>query len=710
MDKTYFRYHVHSSYSLCDSTTDFKKYVDAVAAEGGKAIAFTEHGNIFEWTKKKQYCDKKGIKFVCGIEAYLTLGAEFGKIKDNYHVVLLAKNYKGVQEINMLFSNSYEDDHYYYKPRITFDEFLNISDNVITTSACLGGPLYQIPKTIDKLTQKKSDIESSLKLILADYNKLVTGKNSNSAANIKKANKFEKQIEELKSEISNTEKAIEKMKESYIPLLKKFNYLEVQHHPESEEQKKYNVMLYKYAKKYGKKLIAGTDTHSFNAYEAECRKLFIEEKFNKGKVEKYPYEDCFDLTWKSYDELVECFKKQNALPEAVYLQAIDETNRLAEEIEDFELDRNFKYNDIPGVEDTKAELMKRINERFIEKKEKGIIPQKDCKAYLNRIREEFRVLNKIGMTGFILFMSNLMTWIREQKIPVSPCRGSVGGCLIAYIVDIIDLDPIQRNTVFSRFANEDRIELGDIDIDIPPDQRHLVYDYIISSYPETQTAYIITFTTQKALGTIDLLGRVYKDTVTPKETEKIKEQFKENYRTLTEKFPEFFEECKETLGFGSDAEIEFIKTYGKAIKAPNEDIDKIVEFHKRNSAPLRTAYPNFAKYYNGLFGVPFAQSVHPAGIVVAPSYVNLPRDYGVFQNDGKRIISIDMDECHDVSLVKYDILGLKQMQILRITCETAKIRVPLSYEMNWEDPVVWKHMMDSPVGLFQFEGRHNCSH
>lgn len=461
MDKTYFRYHVHSSYSLCDSTTDFKKYVDAVAAEGGKAIAFTEHGNIFEWTKKKQYCDKKGIKFVYGIEAYLTLGAEFGKIKDNYHVVLLAKNYKGAQEINMLFSNSYEDDHYYYKPRITFDEFLNISDNVITTSACLGGPLYQIPKTIDKLTQKKSDIESSLKLILADYNKLVTGKNSNSAANIKKANKFEKQIEELKSEISNTEKAVEKMKESYIPLLKKFNYLEVQHHPESEEQKKYNVMLYKYAKKYGKKLIAGTDTHSFNAYEAECRKLFIEEKFNKGKVEKYPYEDCFDLTWKSYDELVECFKKQNALPEAVYLQAIDETNRLAEEIENFELDRNFKYNDIPGVEDTKAELMKRINERFIEKREKGIIPQKDCKAYLNRIREEFRVLDKIGMTGFILFMSNLMTWIREQKIPVSPCRGSVGGCLIAYIVDIIDLDPIQRNTVFSRFANEDRIELGD---------------------------------------------------------------------------------------------------------------------------------------------------------------------------------------------------------------------------------------------------------
>ena len=79
-------------------------------------------------------------------------------------------------------------------------------------------------------------------------------------------------------------------------------------------------------------------------------------------------------------------------------------------------------------------------------------------------------------------------------------------------------------------------------------------------------------------------------------------------------------------------------------------------------------------------------------------------------NDGKRVLSIDMDECHDVSLVKYDILGLKQMQILRLTCETAGIRVPLSHEMDWGDPIVWKHMMDSPIGIFQFEGRHNCSH
>ena len=74
-----------------------------------------------------------------------------------------------------------------------------------------------------------------------------------------------------------------------------------------------------------------------------------------------------------------------------------------------------------------------------------------------------------------------------------------------------------------------------------------------------------------------------------------------------------------------------------------------------------------------------------------------------------QVIAIDMDSCHDVALVKYDILGLKQLQILRENCEYANIKVPYSHEMNWDDEFVWKHMTDSPVGLFQFEGKHNCS-
>lgn len=460
MSNTYFRYHVHSCFSLCDSTTKYEKYIDAVAKEGGKGIAFTEHGNIFEWVGKKEYCDKKGIKYVHGMEAYLTQGDQYGKIRDNYHIVLLAKNYEGVKEINKLFSLSYKKDHFYFKPRITFEEFLNISDNVITTSACLGGPLNKIPKQIDTFKQKIEENEKNIKSLTLQYNESILSKNANEPKGIKKTEGLSKEIKKLKEKTKLLEENIEFLGDMYIPLLKKFDFLEIQYHINSEEQKKLNIMLWKYAKKYNKKLIAGTDTHSMNAYEGECRKLLIFDK-RKGDPDAVSYEDELDLSWKSYSELVDSFEKQGALSKKIYIEAIENTNKLLDTIEDFKLDKSFKYNDIPGVKDTKIALQQRINERFVEKREKGIIPADKVKIYLERIREEFRVLDKIGMTGFILFMSNLMTWIREKEIPVSPCRGSVGGCLIAYITDIIDLDPIKRNTVFSRFANEDRIELGD---------------------------------------------------------------------------------------------------------------------------------------------------------------------------------------------------------------------------------------------------------
>lgn len=702
---TCFRYHMHSNYSLCDSTTWYQRYVDEVVKEGGKGIAFSEHGNIFEWVAKKQYCDKNGIKYVHAIEFYLTQGDKFGNIRDNYHVIAMAKNYEGVKEINTLFSLSYQKDHFYFKPRITFEDFLNISDNVITTSACLGGPLNQIPKTITSLQTKISELDDSLKALSLEYNKAVVAKNATSSKGQKKIEKITQTIQNIEKEIKQYEENIDFLKKSYIPLLKKFDYLEIQSFINSDEQKEYNKLLYKYAKKYGKQLIAATDTHSMNQYEAECRKLLIKDRFKKAGND-LPYEDDLDLTWKTYDELVDCFERQGALPKDVYMEAIENTNKLLDQIESFELDTSFKYNDIPGVVDTKAGLQQRINEKFIDKKNRGLIPKEDTKKYLERIREEFRVLDKIGMTGFILFMSDLVTWVRSKGIPIGPCRGSVGGCLIAYICDIIDLDPIKRNTVFSRFANEDRVELGDIDIDIPPDQRHLVFEYITQCYPETQTARVITFGTQKALGTIDALCRV--NNISIPEGKLIKSTFKENFEQLNRKFPEFFDEYKgDVLGFGSKPEVDCIRKYAEKIKYDEKDLEKLVNWHLANSAELRNKYPEIVKYYNGLFGVPISQGMHAAGIIVAPSYINLYSEYGVLRNGEDQIISIDMDLCHDVSLVKYDILGLKQLQILRIACETANMKVPDSCDVDWDDAVVWKHMLDHPVGLFQFEKRNS---
>src|SRR5574344_1955612 len=136
-------YHLHTDNSLLDSVTNYQEYIDKAVELGQTAIAFTEHGNIYNWTKKKMACDKAGIKYIHGVECYLT-ETHAEKERDNFHTVLLAKNEAGVLEINRLVSRSTEESHFYYKPRISFDEFLEISKNVIKISACLASPLNKL--------------------------------------------------------------------------------------------------------------------------------------------------------------------------------------------------------------------------------------------------------------------------------------------------------------------------------------------------------------------------------------------------------------------------------------------------------------------------------------------------------------------------------------------------------------------------------------
>ena len=146
-------YHLHSDLSNgvtnIDSVTKFTEYVDYAKSLGMTALGFSEHGCIFEHIKKKEAIEKAGMKYIHGEEFYLTENLET-KQKDNYHIVIMAKNYDGFLELNKLSSISFNrstahtcnmPEHFYYVPRITMDELESISDNLICTSACLGGVL-----------------------------------------------------------------------------------------------------------------------------------------------------------------------------------------------------------------------------------------------------------------------------------------------------------------------------------------------------------------------------------------------------------------------------------------------------------------------------------------------------------------------------------------------------------------------------------------
>lgn len=149
--KNYVAYHVHTELSLLDSCTNFKLYVDKAKELGQSAICFTEHGNTYNWVEKKLYCAEQGVKYLHGVECYLTQAllvendkSEMVKVRDNYHTILIAKNYAGLQELNTLIDISTREDHTYYKPRLSFDEFKKISSNIIKISACLASPLNKL--------------------------------------------------------------------------------------------------------------------------------------------------------------------------------------------------------------------------------------------------------------------------------------------------------------------------------------------------------------------------------------------------------------------------------------------------------------------------------------------------------------------------------------------------------------------------------------
>lgn len=710
----YTAYHVHSWDSLLDSCTDFRDYADRAAELGQKALAITEHGNIYNWIEKKMYINSKGLKYIHGVECYLTASLE-DKVRDNYHTILLAKNYKGVQEINLLVDKSTQPDHRYYKPRITFDEFFNISDNVIKISACLASPLNKYPNDIVKSIQEQT----------FELNKKMD-KDINELENQKKDKKKEvewikyyddaheppwyyrctpqeayvenidSQIESVKrhykEEIKRVESINKTSRDIFYKLLNTYDYYEIQPH-DFPEQKRYNEFLYKASLQTGKPLIAGTDTHSINSYKAQCRSIL-----QKAKKIEYADEDKLDLTYESYKELVEMFRKQGCnIPFDVILEAIEETNRMADSIEDFVLDTSVKY---PKVYDNEEEVLKqRILKMFKEKIDNGIIDKKKIPEYKQKIAEEMRVFKKINMVGFMLFMSELVCWCWDNGIPVGPCRGSVGGSEIAYITDIIDVDPMVWNTIFSRFANEDREEVGDIDLDISPDQRELVYNHIIESFGYDKTAYILAIGTISDKGTIDEIGRALDIPLT--EVAKIKElysSYKDSIDSTGKRIKDIenrnnFDEIKNA---SKDSELYGLRRDYENKLSEHENALKNMKNLKDNQ------YREVFYYFDGLNGTPISQSIHPAGIVVSP--VTLPDNYGTFWSDGKRILCINMEEIHDgAGLVKYDLLGLKNLQIIRKCYEYVGKSYPRSHQINWNDKNVWNDIIVSPAGVFQFE-------
>lgn len=591
--KSYIMYHCHSDYSLLDSCTKYQDYIDLAVRDGSRALSISEHGKPMNWTEKWAACKRAGLRYIHSVEIYLTESLD-EKVRDNFHTVLMARNMDGVRELNRLVSMSCDKQHFYYTNRMSFEEFLAMSDNIISTSACLASPLWKL----------------------------------------------------------NPEHPM------YEQLVRKYTFLEVQGH-NHPDQIAFNERLLQLSQQYGVPLIAGTDTHSSTQYKAECRAVLLSAK---GK--SYGDEDAFDLTYKTYEELTEMFKRQGVLTDAQIEESIQNTNLLYDMTEEIELDTRIKYPILYGSrERDEEEFEKSVQAGLKEKVDAGVIKPEQIEGFNEAITEEMRVFKKLGMTGFMLCQSELIKWCKSQGFAIGTARGSVGGSRIAYLTDIIDLNPEQWKTVFSRFANEDREEIGDIDIDCVESDRPAIFKYITDRFGNDKTARVASFGTLQAKGVIDDVGRHL---------------------------------AKKWVADHPDADKE---KNPWALKA----MARIKSEYETDQEATKAAYPELFYYFDGLLDTKISQSVHPAGMVISP--VTLPDNYGVFDKEGDMCLMLDMENIHDFTgLAKYDFLVLKTVQVIRDTCKYIGVDYPQSHQIDWNDDEVWDNIITSPIALFQMEG------
>ena len=363
-----------------DSVTGFQDYVDKAKECGMKALAISEHGNILEWWHKKCAIEKAGMKYIHAVEAYVTYSLK-EKIRDNYHCLLIAKNYEGFLELNKLISNSFNkhDNHFYYSPRITYDELKNTSDNIIVSTGCLGGILNKADENlyldfIDWLIQNKSRC-----------------------------------------------------------------FLEIQHH-NVDEQIAYNKKLINLSKRFNIPLLATTDTHCLNNIHVKGREIL-----QLAKNIKFEEESGWDLTFKTYDELCVAFEKQG-ISASVYKVALENTNKIADMVEPFDLDKNTKY---PKIYDNPEQTFKnKINQGIREHRE--VLSQYPKQKVKDIVNEEFEVYKKVGAIDFMLLEVYLREWEKQNGIQCGFGRGSVSGSMIAYLLDVTQMNSLKFNLNFFR--------------------------------------------------------------------------------------------------------------------------------------------------------------------------------------------------------------------------------------------------------------------
>lgn len=565
MSEHFTHIHLHTEYSLLDGAISLDSLISAAKKHNFKALAITDHGNVFGAVKFFQKCKKAGIKPVLGMEAYFTENAQVRDAENKYyHLILLVQNKQGYQNLCKLISYSYQEG-FYFKPRIDYEILKKHSDGLIVTSACLGG---HIPK-----------------LLMSGQDALA-------------------------------EEKIDWFLDVFGP--ERF-YLEVQP-DDQEEQKILNQKLFALSKKKGIKLVAAGDCHypSMDDHEAHEIMLSIQTHDKLDNPNRYTFGAC-RVPIRSTQEMLSLFPDH---PEAIWNagEIIDKCTF------DFETDKLFfPQFPIPAEHTTESFFKELCTQGLAQLKEKKLIDSSREAEYDARLTLEMDLIISMGFVGYFLVVSDFIQWAYRTGIPVGPGRGSAAGSLVAWSLQITNIDPLRYNLLFERFLNPERITMPDIDIDFCIEGRERVIEYIAQKYGHKNVCHIITFGTMMAKGVIKDVARVLGFSF-------------EDSNAITSLIPE---QLKITL------------------KESLEQEPRLTELLENNPKAKRLFDIAFK-----LEGLTRHASKHAAGIVISPQPVDEVLPLYVPAKTTELVAQYAMTELESIGFLKIDLLGLKNLTLI----------------------------------------------
>ncbi len=615
MTQPFVHLHTHTYYSLLDGANPIEELAERAKAFGMPAVAMTDHGNLFGAIEFYQTMKAAGIKPIIGCEIYLLTK---GSLHDRdtrtgegflSHLTVLARNNEGYKNLCRLISIAHLEG-FYYKPRLDKTTLAAHSDGLIALTGCLNGEISRHLQN-DDLHNAKQMMEWLLRTF-------------------------------------GEESIFVEMMRNGLPI-----------------QDKVNDGLQNLARLYARPVVATNDCHYGEQGTAAAHDALLCIQTGKNIAdEKRMKMDTDQFYFRSGEEMAQIFAD---VPEAVTQSA-----KIAELCNvEFDLDSyHFPKFDAPEGQTLDDVLRERTLEGFAKRwplieRQRKTMTAAIRQEYETRLTEELECITKMGFAGYFLIVADFIQFAKNHGIPVGPGRGSAAGSLVAYSLDITDIDPLPFGLFFERFLNPERISMPDMDIDFCMRRRDEVIQYVQQKYGNV--GQIITFGKMKAKAVIRDVARVmgisYGDA-----------------DRLAKLIPN-------TLGITLDEAIE---------QEPR--IREMAKQDPQIETLLTTA--------RALEGFPRHASTHAAGVVISDKPLSefLPLAKGT---NGETVTQFDMKGVETIGLIKFDFLGLKTLTILHdaidILVQQGKPRINLT-ELPFDDPQVFAMLSEGDTAaVFQLE-------